>query len=88
MSFDIFLQCVGGDPPGIPRAAIRALFPIIEEGSEPDYWTVHYDHANSCKIQVTAAHSNRELITSLAVNRPCGDVRFWEAVLSILRMGV
>jgi hypothetical protein len=31
-------------------------------------------------------HSNDRLITSLCVHRPCGDVRFWESVLTILRM--
>lgn len=87
MSFDVYLQCFAGEPPGIPKAAVRALFPIVEDGSEPDYWSVRYDRANSCKIHVDPAKSNPELITSLAVNRPCGDVRFWESVLAILRMG-
>ncbi len=87
MSFDIYLQCIAGEPPGISRAAVRALFPVVEESSEPDYWSVRYDRANSCTIRVTPAKSNRDLITSLGVNRPCGDVRFWESVLAILRMG-
>jgi hypothetical protein len=87
MSFDVYLQCFAGEPPGIPRAAVRALFPIVEESSEADSWSVHYDRANSCKIRVHPAKSNPELITSLSVNRPCGDVRFWESVLAILRMG-
>jgi len=87
MSFDVYLQCVAGDPPGISRAAIRALFPIVEESSERDYWSVRYDRANSCKIQVTPAKTNNGLVTSLGVNRPCGERRFWEAVLEILKMG-
>ncbi len=86
MSFDIYLQCVAGDPPGVSRSKIRSLFPI-GENSEHDYWSVFYDRANSCKINVTPSKSNDDLITSLAVNRPCGDVRFWEAVLAILKMG-
>jgi hypothetical protein len=87
MSFDVYLQCFAGEPVGIPRAGVRALFPIVEEKSEPDYWSVHYDPANSCKINVTPSESDSELITSLSVNRPCGDLRFWESVLAILRMG-
>lgn len=87
MSFDVFLQCVAGDPLGVPRAAVRALFPIMEEGSEPDCWHVRYGPADWCEIQVTEAKSNHELITSLSVNRPCGDIRFWESVLAILKMG-
>jgi hypothetical protein len=86
MSFDVYLQWVGGEPLGIPRAAVRALFPIVEENSEPDYWSVWYNRKDWCKISVTAAKSDRELITSLSVNRPCGDVRFWESILAILRM--
>jgi hypothetical protein len=86
MSFDIYLQCVAGDPVGISRAAVHALFPI-NENSAPDYWSVFYDRSNSCKINVTPSQSDNELITSLAVNRPCGDVRFWEAVLAILKLG-
>lgn len=87
MSFDVFLQCFAGEPTGISRAVVRNLFPVVEENSERDSWSVHYDRMNSCRIQVTPAKSNAELITSLGVNRPCGNVRFWESVLAILRMG-
>lgn len=87
MGFEVYLQCFGGEPPGISRASVRALFPIVEESSEPDYWSVHYDSANSSNIRVDASKSNNDLITSLCVYRPCGDVRFWESVLAILRMG-
>jgi hypothetical protein len=71
---------------GIPRASLRALFPV-DDKSALDYWSVFYDRANSCNINLTPSKSDSELITSLAVNRPCGDVRFWESILAILRMG-
>lgn len=92
MSFEVYLQCFAGERsaggrPGISRSAVRALFPVVEKSSEPDYWSVHYDPANSCDISVTPAQSNDELITALCVHRPCGDVRFWKSVLTILRMG-
>jgi hypothetical protein len=87
MGFDIYLQCFAGEPPGISRAAVRALFPIIEQDSEPDYWRVHYDRSDWSTIGVTPSKVDRELITALSVNRPCGDVRFWESVLAILRLG-
>jgi hypothetical protein len=87
MGFDIYLQCFAGEPPGISRAKVRALFPIVEQDSEPDYWSVRYDGANSCKIGITPSTVDKEIIASLSVNRPCGDVRFWESVLAILRMG-
>lgn len=87
MGFDIYLQCFAGEPPGVSRAAVRALFPIVERDSEPDYWSVRYDGVNSCKIEITPSKVDEELITALSVNRPCGDVRFWESVLAILRSG-
>jgi hypothetical protein len=87
MGFDVYLQCFAGEPLGISRAAIRALFPIDEENSEPDYWSIHYSPTDSCKISVTASESDAKLITSLCVYRPCGEARFWESVLSVLRMG-
>jgi hypothetical protein len=87
MGFEIYLQCFAvGQPSGIPRAAVRALFAIGED-SQRDYWSVQYGHADSCKIRVTGSESDQELVTSLCVYRPCGDIRFWESVLAILRMG-
>jgi hypothetical protein len=87
MSFDVYLQCFAGKRLGIPRAAIHSLFPILEEKSEPDYWCVFYDRTDSCSISVTSAESDSERITFLSLNRPCADLRFWESVLAILRMG-
>jgi hypothetical protein len=87
VGFEVYLQCFVGEPPGISRAAVRALFPIDEECTEPDYWSVSYDRANSCHIRVTPGHSNDGRITALCVYRPCSDIRFWESILSILKMG-
>jgi hypothetical protein len=87
MSFDVFLQCYAGEPLGVPRRAVRALFPIVEDASEPDHWRVRYDSASWCTITVAPAKSDSELITSLCVNRPCGEPQFWESMLTILRMG-
>jgi hypothetical protein len=87
MGFEVYLQCFAGEPPGISRAAVRALFPIIEESSALDYWSVQYGPADSCRIGATPSETDAELITSLCVYRPCGEVQFWESVLAILRMG-
>jgi hypothetical protein len=87
MGFEVYLQCFAGEPPGISRAAIRGLFPIVEKTSEQDYWGVQYGSSDSCNIRVTASESDAELLTSFCIYRPCGDVRFWESVLAILRMG-
>ncbi len=34
----------------------------------------------------TAVTSNREMLKSFVVDRACGDLRFWEALISVLRM--
>jgi hypothetical protein len=88
MGFEVYLQCFGeSEQRGISRAAIRSLFPIIEEKSEADYWRIKYDDTNSCNIGVAALPSNKEMLKSLFVDRPCGDLRLWEGLLSVLRMG-
>jgi hypothetical protein len=87
VGFEIYLQCFAGEPRGISRAAVRALFPIDEQSTQPDDWSVCYDRANSCRIRITPVHSNNGRITALCVYRPCGDIRFWDSILSILRMG-
>jgi hypothetical protein len=88
LSFDVFLQCFkGGEPAGIPRVVVRPLFPVDESRSEPDYWCVCYDDLNSCHISVYSLPSDPLLLESLCVFRPCGDLRLWEALLAVLRLG-
>ena len=88
MGFEVYLQCFGeSERSGISRAAVRSLFPVIEEESEPDFWRVRYDNKNSCDIAVTAMTSDEEMLKSFYVDRPCGDLRLWEGLLSVLRMG-
>lgn len=88
MGFEVYLQCFGeSELSGISRTAVRSLFPIIEEESESDYWRVRYDDKNSCDIGVTSVASEKEMLKSLYIDRPCGDLRLWEGLLSVLRMG-
>jgi len=88
MSFDVYLQCHdAGQPAGILRAAVRRLFPVVDAESELDYWQLRYDDLNSCKMSVNALPSSLELLHSISVNRPCGDMRFFESVLAVMRLG-
>ena len=88
MGFEVFLESFGSTARlGIPRAAVRALFPIVEEESEPDYWRVRYDDRNSCHISVKPVTLDNEKLKSLCVERPCGDMRLWKSLLTVLRMG-
>lgn len=88
MGFEVYLQCFGEtERSGISRSVVRSLFPIFEQGSEPNYWQVQYDAKNSCHIGVTALEGSQETLEALYVDRPCADPRLWAALFSILRMG-
>jgi hypothetical protein len=88
MGFEVFLQCFGAsEQSGISRAAVRSLFPIVEAESKPDYWRVRYDDKNSCHISVKPLPSDTQVLKSLYVERPCGDLRLWAGLLAVLRMG-
>jgi hypothetical protein len=88
LSFEVFVQCFErGEPAGVPRAAVRPLFPVVEGESEPDYWAVRYDDLNSRHIGVRPLASEASLVESLCVHRPCGDARLWDTLLAVLRLG-
>ena len=88
MSFEVYLQCFGEtETTGISRTVVRSLFPIAEDESEPDYWRVRYDSKNSCEIGVTPFADGREMLAGLFVNRPCADLKLWEGLVRVLRMG-
>jgi len=88
MGFEVYVECFDeNEQMGIRRAAVRALFPIVDVESSIDFWRVCYDAKNSCDIGVTAIATDRDRLKSLYVDRPCGDLRFWEGLLAVLRMG-
>jgi hypothetical protein len=88
VSFQIFVQCFErGEPAGIPLAAVRSLFPVDESKSGPDYGSIKYDEVNSCDFRVSPLRSNLLLLESMCVFRPCSDLRLWEALLAVLRLG-
>jgi hypothetical protein len=88
MSFEVYVQCFErGEPAGLPWAAVRSLFPVDESRSEPDYWSVYYDDFNSCHIRASRLESDPQRLEALCVFRPCGDLRLWEALFAILRLG-
>jgi hypothetical protein len=88
VGFEVYLQCFGEtETTGISRTVVRSFFPITEDKSEPDYWRVRYDSKNSCEIGVTPLASGRETLAGLFVNRPCADLKLWEGLVRVLRMG-
>jgi hypothetical protein len=88
MSFEIYLQCFERwKPAGVPLSSVRALFPVVEGESEPDYWKVWYEEFDWCNISVTLLSTDPALVEHLCAFRPCGDMRFWEAILAVMRLG-
>jgi hypothetical protein len=88
MGFEVFVQCFGETQhSGISRDAVRSLFPVVVAESKPDHWRVRYGAKDSCLVCVTPLASDPHRLKSLYVDRPCGDLRLWEALLFILRMG-
>jgi hypothetical protein len=88
MSFEVYLQCFEqGQPAGISLSSVRALFPIVEAESEPDYWKVWYGESDWCNINVTFLSTDPTFVENMCVYRPCGDKRFWEAILAVMRLG-
>jgi hypothetical protein len=88
MGFELYLQCFGKtEGLGLSREAIRGLFPVDEASSEPDYWRLRYDDLNSCDIGVNPLGIDATKLASLYVDRPCRDLRLWDALFAILNMG-
>ena len=88
MGFEVYVQCFGeSEKTGISRTAVRALFPVVAEESQPDYWRIRYDDKNACHIGVIAVPSDDKMVKSIVVQRPCGDPKLWDALISVMKMG-
>lgn len=88
MGFEVYVHFLGVTAEqGIPRAAVREMFPIVDEKSERDYWLVRYDERNTCNIGVTALTSGAEELKGFYVERPCSDLSLWEGLFAVLQMG-
>lgn len=59
----------------------------MEAESEVDLWVVRYDDLNSCEISVGPLSTDPSLVTAIVVRRPCGDLRLWEALLEVMKLG-
>jgi hypothetical protein len=88
MSFDLFLQVFDqGELTRISRDRVRDAFgaAFVTE-SEPDRWKVLYDPQNSCDVYLSVDGS-AGMLQGLSINRPCGDLRLWDALAYILALG-
>jgi len=88
MSFDVFIQCYGEtERVGLSRDSVRSLFPVVESDSQTGYWRVQYAPDDSCDFYIGSDESDAARLRHFMVSRPCGDERFWMALISVLQMG-
>jgi hypothetical protein len=88
VSFDVYLQVFDkGEPAWISRDRVREAFgaAIVSE-PELDRWKVQYDAQNSCDVYLNL-DAGAGMLQGLSINRPCGDMRLWHALASILKLG-
>ncbi len=84
----MFLQVFDqGESAGISCDRVRDAFgaAFVTE-SEPNRWKVLYDAQNSCDVYL-GLDGSAGTLQGLSINRPCGDLRLWEALAAILALG-
>jgi hypothetical protein len=85
MSFEVYLQSYeSGVLSGIPAGPVHALFPESEYDAKWEVWNIRYGPQDSCVIRMgTPEHP----VTELSVERPCSDMRLWEALWAFMNLG-
>lgn len=88
MSFEAFVQIYkDGEPAGVSRQQVRDAFgSFLSDGGAFD-WQLYYGEADNCDVMLKIDESDKTLVRGFTVLRPCGDLRFWDAMASILRLG-
>jgi hypothetical protein len=88
MSFDVFVQSFeNGEFAGLPRERVREIFGNHLVETEPNFWRLQYDEANTCGLYLASHGADTSMVAGFTVNRPCGDERLWNALASILTLG-
>jgi hypothetical protein len=88
VGFDLFIHCLQIRKPwGLPEEELRSLFPVVDAASKSDYWSIAYDNLNRCSLALSPLAGSGSSIRDIHVERPCGDLRLWKALLRILQMG-
>jgi hypothetical protein len=87
VSFDVYLQVFENrESAGISRDSVRDAFgAVFVSEPELDRWEVQYDAQNTCDVYLSSHGTT--MLEGLSINRPCGDLRLWDALASILALG-
>ncbi len=88
MSFEAFIQCFkDGETGTVSCQRVREAFePFVREGGPFD-WRVYYDEQNYSDVILERDPADQNLLKGFTVDRPCGDERLWDSLLSVLRLG-
>jgi hypothetical protein len=87
MSFEVYLQCFeNGVPAGVSRSALADLFHIGRIRRHEDEWEVDYGDTG-CDLILQPLDEDDDLIHNVTVERPCQDMRLWEAIHAVMKLG-
>jgi hypothetical protein len=88
MSFEAFVLIYkNGEPACVSRRQVYEAFgSFIKEGGAFD-WHLYYGEADNCDVMLKSHDGDKSLLRGFTVLRPCGDLRFWDSMAAILKMG-
>jgi hypothetical protein len=88
MSFEAFVQCFkDGEFAGFPSQQIRDAFAPYAIDDSPYDWRIFYDQQNYSDVMESSHPTDTALICGFTVHRPCGGVRLWDTLATILKSG-
>ncbi|ANM29854.1 hypothetical protein ABI59_10090 [Acidobacteria bacterium Mor1] len=86
MSFEVYLQSHhDGAFAGLPETSVREAFGSHLSEESDRIWRLRYDAENESVIYV--GREPDRTISSLMVERPCGDGRLWDALFRVMELG-
>jgi hypothetical protein len=74
-----------GAPAPVPLSAVLATFGVAAGAPEEQGFPVSYGPEDDSFVYAKA--DDKGELTGLMVERPCADVRLWDSILTLLRLG-
>jgi len=84
MSFDLFVSRFRGGEPALFQLSVlvKTIAPFVVE-TAPQWFELRFAKNDVCTI---FADTSAEEIDGFNVNRPCADIRLYEALLTVLKV--
>src|SRR6188768_3179062 len=85
MSFDVYIQFFEhGHESGLSLTRLREMLrgPLME--LEEDFWQLQFSESESSDLFLQPCALEPTLIHTLAVHRPCANMRLWQALYGLL----